>query len=247
MSPWTAMRSVIADIYRTLFEVGPPPADAAARWETLWEEVLADPARLTLAEFAAGCREVIQREREVAIRLGVPFPEVYWPSVAREVLPELARLGATELDEFLYRHATLERTVRLMPGVAEILPELARRGVLLGLASNCQPYTLKELDAALAAARLDRALFQTDLCFFSFAAGFSKPDPHVFRFLAARLRARGVSAGQALVVGDRPENDLEPARAQGFQTWLLKAGPAGDAARSGDWLSLGRLLGVAGR
>ncbi len=236
------IRAVIFDIYNTLLEVAPPPANAAERWEFLWQDMLADPARLNLEEFAAGCEKIVAREHAAALRIGVQYPEIYWPAVAQEALPELAHLAEAARDEFLYQHAKLQRTVRQMPGVAETLAELARRKVLLGLISNCQPYTLRELDAALATANLSRALFRPELCFFSFAAGFSKPNPHAFRLLRARLQAQGVVPAEILMVGDRLVNDLEPARAHGFQTWQLTAGHSTTGETAGDWSALQRHL-----
>ena len=233
-------RALISDIYNTLLEIGPPPSDATERWESLWEDTLADPARLTLEEFAAECEKIIAREHDVAIQVGVQHPEIYWPVVATEALPELARLAESERDEFLYRHAQLQRTVRLTPGAGEVLGKLEETRVLLGLASNCQPYTLRELDAALATAKLSRAVFKPELCFFSFAAGFSKPNPHAFRLLRAQLQARGISPAETLFVGDRLDNDLEPARAHGFQTWRLAVAPPFDGHAGGDWSVLGR-------
>src|SRR5881397_1025540 len=228
-------RALISDIYNTLLEIGPPPADAAERWKSLWENILADPARLTLEEFAAACEKIIAREHDSAIRVGVQNPEIYWPAVSREALPELARLAERESDEFLYQHAQLQRTVCLMPGAGEVLGKLVETKVLLGLASNCQPYTLRELDDALATAKLSRAVFKPELCFFSFAAGFSKPNPHAFRLLRVRLQARGISPADTLFVGDRLVNDLEPARSHGFQTWRLTATPSSDGQAGGDW------------
>ena len=238
-------RAVISDIYNTLLEVGPPPTDASERWEFLWENILADPARLTLEEFAAACEKIIAREHDSALGVGVQNPEIYWPAVAKEALPELARLAETERDEFLYQHAQLQRTTRLMPGAGDVLRKLAEKGVLLGLASNCQPYTLRELDAALAAAKLSQAVFKPELCFFSFAAGFSKPNPHAFRLLRTELQLRGILPADTLLVGDRLVNDLEPARSHGFQTWRLTAAPPFDGHDGGDWWVLERHL--AGR
>src|ERR1043166_8570823 len=154
------LRAVIFDVYQTLFEIGPPPADAAHRWDSLWEDVLADPPRLTLEEFALECDALIKREHAAAVQAGVQNPEIYLPAVAKEALPELARLSETERDEFLFRHAKLQRTVKLMSGAAETLWDLARRDILLGLISNCQPYTLRELDGALSAGELHRGIFK---------------------------------------------------------------------------------------
>ncbi len=117
---------------------------------------------------------------------------------------------------------------------------LKNRPSLLGIASNAQADTLRELQEALAAHSVGLDLFERNLCFWSFEHGFSKPDPHVFRLLTARLRARRISADETLMVGDRLENDLEPARRQGWQTWQLIRFPASGGADSGDWAGLAR-------
>ncbi len=156
------------------------------------------------------------------------------------MLPELRRLVPGERDDFLFRHAQFMRTCRLMPGAAETLGLLRASGTPLGIASNAQPYTLRELEAALADAGLAPAIFTSALCIHSFDHGFSKPDPHVFRILAARLSVLGIASGETLMVGDRSDNDIGPARAQGWQTWRLESGAAGDA--TGDWTMLRRWL-----
>lgn len=230
-------RAVIFDVYKTLLDVGPPPADAAARWDALWRDRLGGEPRLALAGFAAGCREAVARDHAAAKAAGVSFPEVYWPEVVREIVPEVASLDATGQAEFAYRQTGLWHTVRLYPPAADTLRELQQSGRLLGIASNAQPYTLRELDEALATAGLSATLFTPALTFWSFAHGFSKPDPHVFRLLTARLRALGVAPHETLMVGDRLDNDIEPARAHGWQTWHI-APPAADS-----WARLRKQLG----
>ncbi len=232
------VRAAIFDIYNTLLEIGPPPSDAEARWVELCRSALAGKPALDLKTFAAACDAVIAREHAKAREAGIPHPEVFWPAVVCEALPELSRLPRTKLELFLIEHAALQRSVRLMPGVAEVLRALLRERIRAGLVSNSQPYTLAELDQALGGAGLNRTMFLPELTFLSFEAGFSKPDPHVFRWLTARLRGCGSTPGEALIVGDRLDNDLEPAHAQGFQTWHLTAVPSAWRA-SGDW---GRLF-----
>jgi putative hydrolase of the HAD superfamily len=238
--PHVNIRAVIFDIYGTLLELGPPPPDAQIRWETLWADSLHAAPRLSLERFSAECQRVIAREHAAARARGIAQPEVYWPAVAGEVLPELAGLSQAERGEFLLRQAQTGHTVRLMPGAAAALRRLRHTALKLGLASNCQPYTLRELDVALGAAGLSRDLFVPGLCFFSFEHGFSKPDPHVFQLLAARLLACGIWPGQTLMVGDRPDNDLEPAAAQGWQTWRLAGEPG--AGRESAWDQLDGFL-----
>lgn len=234
------IRAVIFDVYKTLLAVEPPPADREARWQRLAREVLGAPPRLGLGEFVAAVERVIAREHAAARATGIPFPEVYWPAVAGEVLPELGALGEAARADFLFRQQALMHGVTLMAGAAAVVGRLRAGGVVLGLASNAQPYTLRELDEALATAGLGLGVFEPDLRFWSFAHGFSKPDPHVFRLLAARLRARGVTPTETLMVGDRVDNDIEPARAQGWQTWRITSAPVPDTA--GGWTPLGAWL-----
>jgi putative hydrolase of the HAD superfamily len=106
----------------------------------------------------------------------------------------------------------------------------------LGIASNAQAYTGPELDAGLAEASLTSAVFAPDLVLWSWQLGFSKPDPYFFQVLLARLAARGIAPGEALMVGDRADNDIAPARAAGLMTWHLQA--KGD----GGWAALGAAL-----
>ncbi len=230
------LRAVIFDIYGTLLEVGLPPADAAERWIRLAQLPGQTGPPLFLAAFSTRCQAAIAVAHAAAKSRGVAFPEVYWPDIARTALPDLASLSETALDEFLYQHARLERTVRLMPGAAAALEELSRRQVVLGLCSNCQPYTLRELSGALAGAGLSMEMFHPRLRFFSFQAGFSKPAPAVFEWLKGQLRTLDIAPAQALMVGDRLENDILPAQAQGWQTWHLSRNSSEE--RAGDWAQL---------
>ena len=227
------IRAVIFDVYRTLLEVGPPPADADARWEQLWRGFFHESPPIRLTEFGVAAQPIIAREHAAARAAGIAYPEIYWPDVAAEASPALTKLAADARLDFLTHHAALVHTVRLSTEAAELLRMLRTRNLALGIASNAQPYTVRELHDALAGAGLPCDIFPPPLCFWSFEHGFSKPDPHVFRLLTARLRARGITPVETLMVGDRLDNDIEPARAQGWQTWHLT--PDGWQALH-DWL-----------
>jgi putative hydrolase of the HAD superfamily len=234
------LRAIIFDVYKTLLHVGPPPSDRDARWEVLVDSALGSKPRLNLTAFQAECDWVIAREHTLARSVGIAFPEIFWPDVVLEVMPELRKLGVDARNDFLFRQQELFRTTRLMPGAATVIGALRERGLLLGVASNAQPYTWRELDEAMTAGGLEAGPFAPDVCFWSFAHGFSKPDPHVFRFLTARLNARGISPDETLMVGDRLDNDISPARAQGWRTWRLTSTP--DFIGEGDWETLGNFL-----
>jgi len=234
------VRAIIFDIYGTLLEVGPPPAEADTLWELLWQDQVKCPAPSSLAQFSAACDRIIAREHEAARARGIPHPEVFWPDVAGEALPELGALPDSARDDFFFHQAQLWHTVRLPTAATETLRTLGQSSLLLGIASNAQPYTLRELDEALAGSSLFRALFKPALCFWSFEHGFSKPDPHVFRLLTMRLRAFGIPPTETLMVGDRLDHDIEPARAQGWQTWWLS--PPARANQGGGWAELAQRL-----
>jgi FMN phosphatase YigB (HAD superfamily) len=119
---------------------------------------------------------------------------------------------------------------------AATLAWLRRQGIPLGIASNSQAYTLRELEEALAAHGLSLEAFSSDLCFWSFRQGFSKPDPHVFHSLTHRLAIRGIPPSGILMVGDRLDNDIQPARAFDWQTWQIAA--TGDGPDRGPGSSL---------
>ena len=229
-------RAVLFDIYGTLLEVGPPPPDADALWQRLCRDLLHAEPRLTRLEFSIACQQVIARHHEADRALGVRWPEVHWPSVVAKVLPELTRLSPPAQEEFLLGQIQTGRTLRLSAAAAAALRRFQARPGLLGIASNAQAYTLRELADALAPHGLGPDLFARDLCFWSFEHGFSKPDPHVFQILTARLAARGIRPGEALMIGDRLDNDIEPARAHGWQAWHLTLDANGPEA--GGWGAL---------
>src|SRR6185503_9767553 len=231
------IRAVILDAYGTLLEVAPAPDDADARWQRLWHDMLQSPPPLGRLDFARACARAVAARHEAARARDIRFPEVSWLEVLSEVLPPFARLAPAAQEEFAFRQIQTSHTTRLAPEVPEILRELVRRRCLLGLASNAQAYTLRELSQALASAALGFDLFERDLCFWSFEHGFSKPAPQVFRILSTRLAARGIASHETLLIGDRRDNDVEPARAQGWQTWHLVQKPdAMDTpGMSGDW------------
>lgn len=230
------LRAVIFDIYTTILEVGPPPARADARWEQLFSHTLGGPPPFTRTEFAVRTSRVVARQHAAARGRGIPYPEILWPSVVLEVIPGLTRLSAPQQDAFVYEQMQLGRTLRLADGAAACLRHLIAEQRLLGIASNSQAYTRREMTAALRTAGLNLSCFDRDVHFWSYENGFSKPDPHVFRLLTARLEARGIAPSETLMVGDRRDNDIEPAQAFGWHTWQLTA--ASRDERAGNWREL---------
>lgn len=235
------VRAAIFDVYGTLLEVGPPPSNADARWEKLFQDTFQSAPTLSRLDFSVACNRAIARRHTEARARGIPFPEIVWPSIVMEVIPALGKLKSSAQEEFIFGQIQIGRTTRLRSGVGYALQLLTGRGCVLGIASNAQAYTLRELREALAGTGTQFDRFEPDLRVWSFEQGFSKPDPHVFQILVTRLEARGISAAETLMIGDRLDNDIEPARAHGLQTWHLTASP-GPTPKSGNWEELARQL-----
>lgn len=237
------LRAVICDIYHTLLAVKPPPADTEARWVAFWDSVPGIEQPLGFAEFSQVVKEIIAREHAEARANGVEHPEILWTKIVEDAMPELANLPPDVRKDLMWRQAQFLHTVSLMPGAAGALRKLLAKEIIVGLASNSQPYTLRELDATLASAGLSRNLFDRELCFFSFEHGFSKPDPAVYGLLSERLASRGISPAQTLMVGNRLDNDVAPARAAGWQTWHFTEQPAATSGNEGNWEQFSQWLG----
>lgn len=235
------IRAAIFDVYGTLLEVGSPQSDAEARWQALFHDTFQSAPTLSRIDFSVATNRAIARRHTEARARGIPFPEINWPAVVAEVLPAFSRLPSAAQEDFAFRQIQIGRTIRLHSGVGYVLQLLANRGCLLGLTSNAQRYTIRELQEALAGTGTHFDRFERDLSLWSFEQGFSKPDPHVFQMLVTRLEARGIGAAETVMIGDRLDNDIEPARAHGLQTWHLTTTP-NSAPKSGNWEELAKQL-----
>ncbi|MDD5199505.1 MAG: HAD family hydrolase [Terrimicrobiaceae bacterium] len=218
------IRAVICDVYRTLLEVLPAPVDAGERWRELWTRHFAGDDIPALAEISNRCRALVAEDHTALQALGLRFPEIFWSDVMCRAIPNLQSLENPTRDDFIFEHAQLLRGVRLMPGAAAFLRTCVESGLPLGIASNAQRYTLRECGQTLATAGLSLAIFDSDLTLWSWQLGFSKPDPHLFRILTARLVHRGIVPDGILMIGDRRDNDIEPARACGWRAAQIDRG-----------------------
>lgn len=113
----------------------------------------------------------------------------------------------------------LANPVRPFSGAAEALVKLKKSGIMLGLASNSQFYTVPILGRALDINPDE--FFEPELTFLSFRLGFSKPSPYFFRLVRTRVLHLGLRPEEVLVVGNDCENDVLAAKAHGLQALLF--------------------------
>lgn len=214
------LRAVIFDVYRTLLNVEERHDDLA--WLQCFRSRNLPVPAMSHQDFIEQCDALIRSEHSAAKAIGITHPEVVWPNIASRVLGDSAPRSC-ESDPAFFGDLVHARHHVVMPeAVAACLSALRRGPYLLGMASNAQEYTIVELHSQLKQHGLDPSIFSTDLQFWSFQQGYAKPDPHVYRMLAARLLARGIKSHDILMVGDRIDNDVQPARTAGWQAWHLR-------------------------
>jgi HAD superfamily hydrolase (TIGR01549 family) len=103
---------------------------------------------------------------------------------------------------------------QLRPDIDRLLRRLRQLGLALGLVAN-QPEAIGERLARAGIAEL------FDHHGLSGATGFRKPDPRAFTAAAEGL---GVVPADCIMVGDRIDNDIAPARALGMATIRFRTG-----------------------
>jgi len=210
------MTAVVFDFYGTLTPVSPSEAWAgnAARLAAVMGvssaaliEVLDDSFPERISGALGGVRETMAA---VAERLGV--------RLSREQLDEAAQT----------RRAVQESMFELRPEALGVIGRLRSAGFRIGLVSDCTT----ELPDAWS--RLPLAAV-VDAPVFSCVEGTRKPDPRLFRKVAADL---GTEPGRCVYVGDGGGRELTGASRVGMRAVLL-AGPDWhahrDHNRESDW------------
>ena len=132
-------------------------------------------------------------------------------------------------DEAVARYRQHHPTVmltgtRLMPGVADTIPVLARRGLKLAVCSNKQVHFTRELVAALGLGSYFAAVLGPED-----VGDRAKPDPAM---LFEGLTRLGVPRADAVYVGDMAI-DVHTAQAAGVAVWLVPGGAAGKESATG--------------
>ena len=197
------LRAVLFDVDFTLFRPGPELGPEGYRRVGKRHGLDLDPGRY--AEARAAAIEALQGERALV------HDEEVWIAFTEQIVlgmggdPAGARDCAVDMVREWERHENFTLYEDALPS----LDEVRRHGLLIGLVSNGQ----RDLEEFVTHHGLD-----VDTVVGSKSHGRIKPHPSIF---VAALRALGVPPGEAAMVGDSYEDDIEGARALGMRAILL--------------------------
>jgi putative hydrolase of the HAD superfamily len=151
---------------------------------------------------------------------------VWWANLVRSVLEQCgldARLGGERFDAFfgdLYDHFTTAEAWRTYPDVQPTLERLKRSSVVVGLITNYDTRVYRVLDALGLSTALDSVTIPA-------TAGAAKPARAIFEYA---LRQHGLSASEAVYVGDEIGDDYEGAEGAGMRAVLIdREGTSGES------------------
>jgi FMN phosphatase YigB (HAD superfamily) len=218
-------KAILFDVYGTLVSSQVGDLNEQARLASGEESFVATAERFGFPE-EIGIKwhrwffEAISLEHQEQEKKGIAPAEVQVDDVWAEMIARAGGNPSVSQPRMLAAYRELmANPVRPFSGAAEALVKLKEKGIMLGLASNSQFYTLPILGKALGIK--PEEFFLGELIFLSFRLGFSKPSPYFFRLIRTKARSLGLRPEEVLVVGNDCENDVLPAKAQGLQALLF--------------------------
>jgi putative hydrolase of the HAD superfamily len=200
-------------VIAVLFDVG-GPLDCELEWERLIDRDI----RAALATHGVQVSDAeYARASQAAVHSFAPstYRTIIWSLAAS--CADRAAVAAAVHEHMAAGGDGRDRErggIELRAGAAALLQRLADRGLTLGIVAN-QPHKMK---AELARVGLARHFAHVEL---PGDDGIRKPDP---RFFLRACAALGVAPERVIMVGDRIDNDIAPARALGMKTVRLRTG-----------------------
>jgi FMN phosphatase YigB (HAD superfamily) len=166
---------------------------------------------------------------------GEKYPEIQaerlWEAFIKKLLQKDYVFDAGfygSLNEFsrkvaYFFHASLQGTA-CYPGAASVLGTMHQKGMVQGLLSDAQSFTVVQLERGLTRQdpnlRLDD-LVSLDLRVLSYEQRIRKPSDRLFRQMAGVLAQRGIKPEEVLHVGSRITGDVVPAHRAGMKAGLF--------------------------
>jgi putative hydrolase of the HAD superfamily len=232
-TPLRGIRSVIFDIYGTLFISAAGDIGAGADTPLHSLDSLAGEYGLSAEALGGYFREAVLR-RHGELQGKTAYPELRIEEIWADFLKHQGNSNSVDhARELALRYELTINPVYPMPGAEETLALLRNRSIRLGLISNAQFFTPLLFEAFFGAP--PEALgFDPELRIYSFEKGEAKPSPNLFIPAARRLESLGLKPEHALYVGNDMLNDIFPAAQAGFKTALFAGDRRSLRLREGD-------------
>jgi HAD superfamily hydrolase (TIGR01549 family) len=189
-----------------LFDVG-GPIDLEFAWEMSVDSAIASACGL----------EGIRLDQSALEEASERAVEAFSPDAYAHMIETLCGGDPATIERVRQRVRAITASLdvfQLRPDIDGLLRRLRHRGLSLGIVAN-QPVSIVP--------RLERAGI-ADLFAYtgvSGATGIRKPDPRAF---AAAATALGVAPTECMMVGDRIDNDIAPAKSLGMAAILFRSG-----------------------
>ncbi len=231
------VKAVIFDIYGTLIISASGDIDQAILSEENMHKALraggfpAEMNKNTAAFLVEQLPLTIKEQQEELKKNGHPFPDVdifrVWEDMFRAAEHEslLERSGQESLSDVIMVFELLSNKVFPMPGMKEVLMELNRKGIPLGIVSNAQFYTPIIMNYFISGEFLTKQeieLFDPDLSVYSYKELRAKPDFRLFDKINNSLKTKyNLRSSEAVFVGNDMLKDVYTAKKSGLQTALF--------------------------
>jgi|WetSurSiteA1Bulk_404760.scaffolds.fasta_scaffold11607_2 putative hydrolase of the HAD superfamily len=160
-----------------------------------------------------------------------PYPEINILEIWEKIIMDnnnrnrLILSGPLCIKCFTFVFEVLSNRIYPMPGMKDVINNLAERKFPLGLISNAQFYTPVILNFFLHDTITESEQvepFDPDLTIFSYQHQRSKPDAVLFEHFKTQCRNKfGIHPDEILFIGNDMLRDVFPARMAGFKTALF--------------------------
>ncbi len=200
-------RAVVFDLYGTLVDIL-----RRGEYAGLLRE-MGSVVGLDGEEFARGWLDETPRERLTGA-FGRVEDNILHICRARGFAPDPACV--TKAADM--RRAYIMASLVPRPDAEGTIGELRRRGLCVGILTNCATATME---------LWERSVFPSlvDACVLSCEVRLRKPSPAIFRIMCERLR---VDAADCLYIGDGDDHELDGAREAGMHPMLIRVPDEGE-------------------
>lgn len=160
-----------------------------------------------------------------------PYPEIDILNIWQAIITKNQGKGKIKLNGNLcikcltFVFEILSNRIYPMPGMHEVINNLAEKKIPLGIVSNAQFYTPVVMNFFLTGRVSEKEYidyFDPDITVFSYKYKRSKPDLFLFQVLASSLEKKyGLQPEDVLVIGNDMQKDVYAAHITGFRTALF--------------------------